>query len=58
MNKRGKFEIDFKTTFPDGVIFYTASDTHPDFIALFLKDGKASKNKMSGYLKLSQLKSS
>lgn len=32
--------MDFRTTEPDGVIFYFADDKHVDHISVVLKDGK------------------
>lgn len=34
--------LQFKTTQPDGVLFYAADSRHTDFIALYLQDGKVS----------------
>ena len=45
IKKRSDFSLEVKADADgggggDGVIFYVADDTHTDFIALFIKDGK------------------
>jgi hypothetical protein len=32
--------VEFKTSEPDGIIFYAAENRHIDYTALYLKDGK------------------
>lgn len=38
------YSLEFKTHYPDGLLFYTANKGHIDFAALYLKEGKVSKN--------------
>ena len=40
MKRRSEFSIEFKTTHPNGIIFYVANDRNVDFIALFMKNGR------------------
>lgn len=42
IKKRSEFSLEFKTTEPDGIIFYAAHEGHNDFVALFLKNGTVS----------------
>lgn len=36
---RSKFEFEFKTDQPDGLIFYMADTKHIDFMSVYMKDG-------------------
>ena len=38
--QKSELSVDFKTSEPDGIIFYAAEDRHIDFVTLYLKDGK------------------
>lgn len=39
IKKRSEFEMDFRTTKEDGVMFYIANERNTDFITLFMRDG-------------------
>ena len=38
--QKSDLSIEFKTSEPDGIIFYAAENRHIDYTALYLKDGK------------------
>lgn len=40
--QKSDLSLDFKTTEPDGIIYYAADSQHTDFTTLYLKDGKVS----------------
>ena len=44
LKRNSKFAVTFKTTNPDGVLFYVSDKSHTDKIALFMKDGKVKPN--------------
>ena len=44
VKRRSEFSIEFKTTHPNGIIFYVANDRNVDFIALFMKNGRVGYN--------------
>ena len=37
---KAELSVEFKTSEPDGIIFYAAENRHIDYTALYLKDGK------------------
>ena len=40
IRRSSDFHIEFKTTHPDGIIFYIANERNVDFISLFMKEGR------------------
>jgi hypothetical protein len=38
--QKSELSVEFKTSEPDGIIFYAAENRHIDYTALYLKDGK------------------
>jgi hypothetical protein len=42
LKRNSRFSVTFKTTNPDGVLFYVSDKSHTDKIVLLMKDGRVS----------------
>ncbi len=51
IKKRSEFSLELKTTFEDGIVFYVADETHTDFIALLIKEGRVSETFLKSFLR-------